>query len=230
MTGEDRTAIAGAARRVMRAVDRAALATAQRDAAGWPHPSLALVALDLDATPILLVSSLAEHTRNLLEDDRVGLLFDGTAGLAEPLAAARVSVLGRARRTESAQLRRRYLARHPSAAVYAGFADFACYRVEIERVHLVAGFGRAHRLEGAEVVLPADAIGTLAGDEAGLLEAFNRTYADSAWTVTGLDPEGCDLRTGGAVARLDFESPVADADAARRAFRLAAHPAEARVP
>lgn len=224
MTSEDRTATGAMARGVMRGVDRVALATAQRDEAGWPHPSLAMVALDLDGTPILLLSTLAEHTRNLTRDDRVGLLFDGTVGLDEPLAAARVSVLGRAHRAESERLRRRYLARHPSAAVFAGFGDFAIYQVMVERAHLVAGFGRIHRLDATDLPLPADALGTLAEDEPALLETFNGAYAGSGWTVTGVDPEGCDLRRGGAVARLAFESRATDAETARAAFRRVAPP------
>src|SRR4029453_3256496 len=74
------------ARRVMRRADRATLATAQRDAAGWPYPSLVLTALDHDASPLLLISDLADHTANIKADPRAGLLFDGTGGLAEPVS------------------------------------------------------------------------------------------------------------------------------------------------
>src|ERR671911_986065 len=83
------------ARRVMRAADRAALATAQRDSGGWPYPSLVLAALDHDASPLLLISDLADHTANIKADPRAGLLFDGTGGLAQPPTRPRVSGLGR---------------------------------------------------------------------------------------------------------------------------------------
>lgn len=225
------------ARRLMRACDRAALATAQRpaddgaaaEAAGWPYPSLVLVAFDHDGSPLLLLSTLADHTRNLLADGRVGLLFDGTAGLAQPLTGARLSVLGRAERSDDPIHRERYLRRHPDAAFYAGFADFAIYRVTVERAHLVAGFGRIHWLSAAELDLPATAPALAAG-EAALLDRLNGAgYGPllgpapdgegagdgESWSLTGVDPEGCDLRRGGYVARVDFEQRIHDPESAK---------------
>ncbi|CBS88139.1 HugZ family protein [Azospirillum lipoferum] len=235
------TAPASSARRLMRACDRAALATAQRpdgvggadagstDKGGWPYPSLVLVAFDHDGSPLLLLSTLADHTRNLLADGRVGLLFDGTAGLAQPLTGARLSVLGRAERSDDPAHRARYLRRHPDAAFYAGFADFAIYRVTVERAHLVAGFGRIHWLSAADLDLPASAPALAAG-EADLLDRLNgegygprlapSTDGNGAgdgegWSLTGVDPEGCDLRRGGYVARVDFEQRIHDPESAR---------------
>lgn len=230
------TAPASSARRLMRACDRAALATAQRPddtgsahAAGWPYPSLVLVAFDHDGSPLLLLSTLADHTRNLLADGRVGLLFDGTAGLAQPLTGARLSVLGRAERSDDPAHRARYLRRHPDAAFYAGFADFAIYRVTVERAHLVAGFGRIHWLSAAELDLPAPAPALAAG-EAALLDRLNGegygprlvpsteqdgTGDGESWSLTGVDPEGCDLRRGGYVARVDFEQRIHDPESAK---------------
>lgn len=223
------------ARRLMRACDRAALATVQRptdegagalaDAAGWPYPSLVLVAFDHDGSPLLLLSTLADHTRNLLADGRVGLLFDGTAGLAQPLTGARLSVQGRAGRSDDPEHRARYLRRHPDAALYAGFGDFAIYRVAVERAHLVAGFGRIHWLSAAELDLPA-AAPALAAGEAALLDRLNgegygprlAPAADGekdGWSLTGIDPEGCDLRRGGYVARVDFEQRIHDPESAK---------------
>lgn len=223
------------ARRLMRACDRAALATVQRptdegagamaDAAGWPYPSLVLVAFDHDGSPLLLLSTLADHTRNLLADGRVGLLFDGTAGLAQPLTGARLSVQGRAARSDDPEHRARYLRRHPDAALYAGFGDFAIYRVAVERAHLVAGFGRIHWLSAAELDLPA-AAPALAAGEAALLDRLNgegygprlAPAADGekdGWSLTGIDPEGCDLRRGGYVARVDFEQRIHDPESAK---------------
>src|SRR5690349_7870141 len=101
------------ARGVMRAADRATLATLVRGDqpdAGAPYASLVLVALDHDASPLLLISALADHTRNLAADPRVSLLFDGTAGLDEPLTGPRVSVAGRAARNDDPGPRPRILA------------------------------------------------------------------------------------------------------------------------
>src|SRR3954452_24458191 len=126
------------ARRVIRAAGRATLATGQRDGGGWPYPSLVLTALDHDASPLLLISDLADHTANIKADPRAGLLFDGTGGLAEPLTGPRVSVLGRMEVTDDPRHRARFLARHESASLYAGFADFTVWHMVVERAHLVA--------------------------------------------------------------------------------------------
>ena len=234
---------------MMRRVDRAALATVWRHELGWPYPTLTLVALDWDGSPLLLVSTLAEHTRNFLADDRVGLLFDGTLGLADPLAGARVTVLGRVRPTRMPQHRARYLARHPGAALYDGFGDFAYYRVEVERAHLVGGFGRSHWIERAALILnpgseergEAGTMGGWAGEEAWIRRIDSekvRALADrviaqalhpgleplgaDGWTVTGIDAEGCDLRREEAMLRLDFECPMESIEAAWAAIvRLA---------
>lgn len=239
------------ARRLIRACDRATLTTIQRqdgrgggETAGWPYPSLVLVACDHDGSPLLLISNLADHTRNIADDARVGLLFDGTAGLAQPLTGARLSVLGRIARSDEPRHRDRFLRRHPDAALYAGFADFALYRVAIERAHLVAGFGRIHWLTVAELNLPAlplalaeaevDIIARMTGGQADALarrasvapgSTVGDDEAEHGWTMTGIDPEGCDLRRGGYVARVDFEQRTTDPESARMALAALAQQA-----
>lgn len=214
---------AAIARRVMRQADRAVLSTLQPPEA-WPYASLVLTALDADATPLLLISALAQHTRNLAADPRVALLFDGTAGFAQPLEGPRVTVLGRAEPTGLPRHRARYLARHPDAELYAGFGDFALYRVVPVRAHLVAGFGAIHWLGAAEVVADLAAAAALVEAEAEVIARLNQDHGaaldacaqgllgrgETGWRVTGIDPEGIDLRRGGAVARLTFDPPVYD--------------------
>lgn len=212
------------ARRLLRSRPTASLATLMQ---GAPYVSLVLVAVDHDATPLLLISGLAEHTRNIAADPQVGLLFDGTEGLEEPLTGPRVSVLGRAERTAEPRHRARFLARHASAAAYADFGDFAFYRVAVTRAHLVAGFGRIHWID------PADLLGRpappLAEREADIVQHMNADHADAVglyatrllglpdgdWRMTGCDPEGVDLRLGARSARLEFAQPVQDAAGAR---------------
>lgn len=235
MRGPDATADAGAAspaatvRRLMRAADTAALGVLHPDG-GRPYVSLVLVACDHDASPLLLISALAEHTRAIRADARVSLLFDGTSGLDSRLTGARATVLGTCAVDDATGARERFLARHPDAAAYAGFADFALHRVAVERAHLVAGFGRIHRVEGAEVLRPLPAGATLAEREADIVRHMNEDHADAValyarvllgldgdgWRMTGCDAEGVDLRLGGRVGRLDFGRTVADAEAARR--------------
>jgi putative heme iron utilization protein len=229
------------ARRLLRAADRATLATRRRDGdrlGGWPYAALALMAVDHDASPLLLISGLAEHTKDIGRDDRVALMIDGTSGLDEPLTGARVTLLGRARRTDAPRHRARFLARHPGAAMYADFGDFGFYRVAVERAHLVGGFGRIHWIEGAALVDDTADAADLVEREADIVAHMNADHADAlelyatrllgqaawpegtAWRLTGVDPEGCDLRLaglGGAgkTARLDFARRVTDAEQAR---------------
>jgi putative heme iron utilization protein len=201
------------------------------DLAGWPYASLVLLAVEPTAAPLLLISDLAEHTRNIRADPRVALLVDGTAGLADPLTGARASLLGRALpcdpgQADTSQAMARYVARHPSAALYAGFRDFHLFRVELAAAHLVAGFGRIHWA-------PADAIlhppaPALAESEPGIIAHMNADHADAldlmagaaglrdtGWQMTGIDPEGIDLRRAGEVGRVVFGAPVTDAATAR---------------
>lgn len=222
---EAKASPAAAARRLMRALDRATLATSLD---GWPYASLVLTAVDHDASPLLLLSDLAEHTRNLKLEPRASLLFDGTAGLDEPLTGARVSVLGEARPVSDPRLLARYTRRHPSSAAYAGFGDFKLYRFEATRAHLVAGFGRIDWVAADALLYRAAAPG-LAAAEPDILGHVNTDhvptldlyasellgYPETGWMMTGVDPEGIDLRHGGRVARLDFRAPVGDANGVR---------------
>lgn len=217
-------------RGVIRAQDRATLATIMRpDApdAGSPYASLVLMAVDHDASPLLLISGLADHTRNIAANAAVSLLFDGTAGLDEPLTGPRVTVQGRAERSVEPHHRARFLARHPGAALYADFKDFAFYRVAVARAHLVAGFGRIHWIAANDVLGAGSA--ALQAAEPEIVAHMNADHADAVrlyanrllgragddWVMTGIDPEGVDLRRGGAVARLAFDQPVHDAESAR---------------
>ncbi|MDM7944755.1 MAG: DUF2470 domain-containing protein [Oceanibaculum nanhaiense] len=224
------------ARRLIRASDRATLATALSGAEAWPYASLVMIALDHAAQPVLLLSDLADHTKNLKADARASLLIDGTAGLDEPLTGARVSLQGRIVPVEDSALLARYVARHPSASLYAGFTDFRLYRMEVTRAHLVAGFGRIHWIEGADLLFDAAPHAALTAAEAEIVAHMNEDHADAVdlyatrllgrdgtgWRMTGIDPEGVDLRRAGAGARLDFsdweEKAASDAQAARAAL------------
>lgn len=219
------------ARDLIRQSVTAALATELEAPEGeWPYASYVTVASDLDAAPILLLSDLAEHTKNIKRDSRVSLLFTGPTEGADPLAQGRVTVLGKAAVTEEPRHRARFLARHPEAEGYAGFKDFHFYKVAAARAHLVAGFGRIH---WAEPVLYGGPFAPLAEAEAEILAHMNadhgeaiRLYAENllglpptpagpAWRMTGIDPEGCDLAAGERTARVGFEAPVTGPDEAR---------------
>ena len=223
---------------MIRTVPSATLATSLVDH-GWPFASLVLVACQYDASPLLLISKLAEHTKNTTADARVALLFDGTVGLDDRLSGARVTVLGRAVPSTSMSDRERFLARHPSATMYANFEDFVFFRVDVTRAHLVAGFGKIEWIDRDGLLL-GSAYGALGASETDIVTHMNEDHPDAielyatrlldrgagAWRMTGCDPEGCDLARKGETARINFDHTVADAVEARA--QLAALVARAR--
>ena len=216
------------ARGLLRRADRAVMAT-RLGPEGWPYASLVLLAVDHDAAPILLLSDLAEHSRALAADPRLSLLIDGTAGHDDPLTGARLTLLGTAERTTAAGRAGRFLSRHESARLYAGFGDFHFYRIAVSRAHLVAGFGRIHWLEGDAVGFDAGAAAALVEHEVDILAHMNADHgaavelmatrlaggSGTGWRMSGIDPEGCDFARPGTTARIDFASPIDGPERAR---------------
>lgn len=233
---------AALARHLLRTVPMATLATADAGRDGWPHASLAAVANTHVGTPVLLLSRLSEHTRNLDADARAALLLDASEGLANRMAGERLTVSGRLRpmaaggpRDEAAA---RYLRRHPGARAYADFGDFAWYAMAVERAHLIGGFAKAYELDASTMLPPLPADYGLAQAEEGILEHMNDDHRDTVqlyanalarrpgngWYLTGIDGWGIDLKAGGGVARIPFAAPIVDAQGARRTLMaLAEH-------
>lgn len=222
---------ATAARRLIRRAAKAALATIHART-GYPYASLITVATQPDCSPIFLISRLAQHTQNLLADNRASILFDGTDGLGDPLQGGRVSLHGRAHAVDGEAVRRRFLARHPEAAGYADFGDFSFYRLDAEGAHYVGGFGRIHDLAADDLRTPVDDAGALIEAEAEIVAHMNSDHADAvelyatrllgaspgAWRFVACDPEGCDLALADRMLRLEFPERVTTPEAARRAL------------
>ena len=218
------------------------MATVDR-ADGGPYASLVTVATGSDGAPLMLLSRLAVHTQNLLADPRASLMIDGTSPEGDPLAGGRVSLMGRMVATEDAGHRRRFLARHPEADMYAGFTDFAFYALNIERAHYVGGFGRIVDLTAGDVLVNTVGAEALIAAEADIIEHMNADHPDAvalyasrmlgrseplgAWKMVGIDPEGLDLTGPGGPLRVTFPAPIATPEDARRA--LASLAADARA-
>lgn len=138
-------------RRLMQ-LPKAAFGTmASREAGLYPSVSLVVPALDAAGMPLLLLSDLSDHVRNLGNSPRASLLFDGTGGIGEPLTGPRVTLLGEVALTADPDHRARYLSARPEAALYADFKDFRFYRFAAAEALLVAGFGRIHRFAAPEL-------------------------------------------------------------------------------
>jgi heme iron utilization protein len=216
------------ARTLMRIARYGALA-ALEPGSGAPLASRVAVATDLDGTPLILVSALSEHTGAISADPRCSLLL-GEPGKGDPLAHPRISLRCRAERLETGsderqRVERRYLNRHPKAKLYAGFADFAFFRLAVERASLNGGFGKAYQLERDELVPALAANAELAAGEQPALDHMNSDHRDvldvyarafakaegGGWIMTGIDAEGFDLVHGEDARRVFFDPPLAGA-------------------
>lgn len=218
--------------RLIRQSRKAVLGTNARQPEGWPMTSLVTIAPSGNGAPVLLLSELSAHTQNLLGDDRVSIFLDGTGDARNPQTGARVTLFGRLRKTENSDLMARYLRFNPDAALYADFADFAIYQMEIERAHFVGGFARAYWVEGKRLLASKKAARAIAKAETDILEHMNSDHGEALrlygtillnqrgkhWTIIGVDPAGMDLRCGRSIHRLDFETPVDSAATCRMAL------------
>jgi putative heme iron utilization protein len=213
------------AKSLLRATRAATLATLDRNS-GHPFASLVNVATDVDGAPLILVSRLATHTANLECDGRASLLLAET-GKGDALAHPRLTVLGTLMpvahdSAEEPRIRRRFLSRHPKSELYAGFGDFAFWRMAVVSAHLNGGFARAADLTAADVLTDVSDARALVESEAEAIAHMNadhaeacRLYAtkllgaaDGAWRCVGIDPEGIELQNGRLVLWLPFPQRV----------------------
>jgi len=228
----------GLARNLLRGIRSGALATLDPD--GTPFASLVTIATDADGTPLMLLSRLSAHTRNLLTNPRCSLLFAQT-GKGDPLAHPRLTVVGRATQTGETRARERFLARHPKAKLYADFPDFGFFALDPEAGHLNGGFAKAATLTRAQLLLDLTGAEAIVAGERGAVEHMNADHADALalyaagsgaeaglpWRLTGLDPEGMDLMANDRTARVIYPERVSDMGALRKS--LVAMAAQARA-
>jgi putative heme iron utilization protein len=213
------------AKSLLRATRAGTLATLDRNC-GHPFASLVNIATDADGSPLILVSRLATHTANLECDGRASLLLAET-GKGDALAHPRLTVLGTLApiahdSADDSRIRLRFLLRHPKSDLYAGFADFAFWRMGVVSAHLNGGFARAADLTAAEVLTDVSDAAALIDAEAEAIDHMNadhaeacRLYAtkllgapDGDWACVGVDPEGIELQQGRTALRLTFPQRV----------------------
>jgi putative heme iron utilization protein len=221
------------ARLLLRRSRQGALATLMADS-GDPYCSLVNVASHPDGSPILLISRLALHTRNILGDSRLSLMLDERAP-GDPLEGSRIMLAGRAEQAigDDAILRRRYLNAHPSAEVFVNFKDFSFFRIRPIAAHLVAGFGRIVDLKPEQFLTDISDAASLLGAEQGAIDHMNADHraamnlyatrllgAEPAdWRCTGCDPDGIDMQAGATTLRLDFPRRIAAPAALRQVLK-----------
>jgi putative heme iron utilization protein len=172
------------ARTLMERARTGTLSTLSRRHPGYPFGSLMPYALDESGRPCFLISTLAMHTRNLEEDPRASLFVAESTAAEDPLAAGRITVMGRASRVPSADVasaRVAYLARHPNASNWVDFEDFSFWRLEPLDVYWVGGFGAMDWLDVRDYA--AARPDPLADAASGILEHMNRDHPDALVTM-----------------------------------------------
>ncbi len=231
------------ARSLLRRRREGALATLMAGSAD-PYCSLVNVASHPDGSPILLISRLAVHTKNILADARVSLMLDERAE-GDPLEGSRIMLSGRAEEIaspDSELVRRRYLNAHPSAEAFVDFKDFSFFLIRPSGTHLVAGFGRIVDLKPGQFLTDISDATALVEAEQGAVEHMNADHREATnlyatrllgaapddWRCTGCDPDGIDLQAGAKTLRLDFPERVTGPGELRRMLVRLADEARAK--
>jgi putative heme iron utilization protein len=223
------------ARTLAAQISTGTLCTLALEPEGYPYGSFVTVAFD-NGDPIFLISELAEHTKNLERDPRASLLVaDG--GSADPLANGRVTVLGRCTRIEgdSDSARAAFFAAHPNSRYYADFRDFAFWRLHVDHVRYIGGYGRMSwisegdwRAAEPDPLGPsaADMIAHMNADHADALvlycKAFSKATEITSASMTGVDRYGFEMSAmtpkGPRPVRLPFGKPVSTPEEVRAAL------------
>ena len=227
------------ARQFLRSTRSGMLSTLSTKFPGYPFGSVAPFVLDHQAQPIILISTLAEHTHNITANPKVSLLV--FAGAEDLQANSRLTLVGEAEKVDKSDtdLRARYLRYLPQAASYFDMHDFSFYRIQIAHARYIAGFGRMGWIDGTQ--LTGEAITAepyqLSAQETGIIEHMNADHLDNLIAyckhfhqlaaveaaMLGIDCDGFDVEAKEAsgqqqILRFNFETPINDANTARKAL------------
>ncbi|MEM7349844.1 MAG: DUF2470 domain-containing protein [Acidobacteriota bacterium] len=182
------------------------LSTLSRRQPGFPFGSVMPYALDDTGCPLFLISKMAMHTQNLDQDGRCSLLVPDDRASADPLGAARATLVGSATAVAAEDLdavRERYLERHQNARYYADYADFGFYRLVAIEVYYIGGFGVMGWVEADDYSEASP--DPLADVAAGIIEHMNRDHADALVLLAAANGVAdADEATMTAVDRLGF--------------------------
>jgi putative heme iron utilization protein len=210
------------------------LSTHSRKFPGFPFGSMMPFAADHLGRPVFFISSMAMHTQNLQQDGRASLLITQPDVSGDPLGAARLTLIGVAHGAPAPEVRDLYLSTHENARYWQDYTDFTYYRLEVEGVYFIGGFGVMGWVSSDDYARAApDPLATIA---AGIIQHMNADHADALLRIarhdsseapdeafiTAVDRLGFHLRlkTGDRVhgSRLAFPREVTDSNQARAIF------------
>lgn len=217
------------ARQLLRAHRYGALSTLSKKFDGHPFGSITPYMVDHDGSLLILISTLAEHTKNIAADPRVSLISHNQRS-PHIQTQGRITLLGNAEIVADCEAAgQRYLRYFPEAQTYFAMHDFSFYRIVPLSLRYIGGFGHIHWIKAENYQVESY---PLIEQEADILAHMNADHADSlrrycqhvhqreaqAVEMVGIDCDGFDVRADVDVYRFDFPEPVLDAQQARAAL------------
>jgi len=202
------------------------LSTISLDVPGYPFGSVTPYCADRQCRPVIYISRIAQHTRNILADSRVSLtVFDSNGDSDDIQARGRLTCIADARPlgAEEEDVRERYFRYSPSARQYAQTHDFEFFWLDLVRLRFIGGFGQIYWV-GSSEFMAANPFS--AAQESRIIQHMNEDHRDALIHYTGgksaamigIDGEGFDVLQSGKKIRFDFETPVRNMEEARQAL------------
>lgn len=221
------------------------LSTISLDVEGYPFGSVTPYCLDADFIPNILISSIAQHTKNIIANPKVSLLISERNDKTNKQALSRLTYVGEAQKvTDDEDIKKRYLSYFPAAADYFKTHSFSFYRINPVRLRFIGGFGKIYWIEkeGLKLknIFPIDdelkIVEHMNNDHLHNLKDYMRFYLGIEFRegetlrMLGLDQFGFDLSMNEVKHRIDFKAPLESAAQARSVFVEMAHESRAEVP
>ena len=216
----------------------------------FSYSTFTLAAFDYDLSPILLLSDLSEHTKNIQKKNSVSLMlceekklykffpkFDNKfSSYEDPMSRPRVTLIGKLKKTKDSNDRRRFISRHPASNLYANFKDMNFYKMDVKSAHLIGGFAQVKWFTSEDILCKN--VSNFKNSEEDIINHMNLSHKTSIkiyiknlmqneipstqrkgdWNITGVDPDGFDLRKKKITARFFFEKEISNAKKLRGVF------------
>jgi len=215
-----------AARRLFLQQSFGVLSTISVDVPGYPFGSITPYCTDRQCRPIIYISLIAQHTRNILADPRVSLtVFDMNGDSDDVQARGRVTYIANTlpMADDDEDPRERYFRYFPSSRQYAGTHDFQFFRLEPVRIRFIGGFGQIYWIDPSEFMMPnpfspAQELRIIQHMNDDHRDALARYAGGNAAVMAGIDAEGFDVLQAGKKIRFAFDTPVRNMEDARQAL------------
>lgn len=217
------------ARQMLRAHRYGVLSTLSKKFDGYPFGSITPYLIDHDGSLIILISTLAEHTKNIQHDSRISLISHNQND-PQIQTQGRVTLIGNAELAKNPeQIGQRYMRYFPEAQAYLSMHDFSFYRIQSVAIRYIAGFGGIHWVNMEDYAVHPyplieqenDVVAHMNADHQITMQRYCqhfRQYEAQNVTMLGIDCDGFDIRADNKVLRFDFSQTVTDAQQARVAL------------